>query len=584
MFEVKKRGACTRTGRLSGEGWDIDTPNVIYPVSERLRQQPFAKLSLKDRSVLVLGEDKTSEAFSVPDYSGIPVGSDCEAAPMLTARNVCVFRSGVSPEDIEQVRGEVDLFVLDNAIELFQNPRDFVGCITRIRDIIGFQKALYLPGIAVPNNLALLCYMGADLLDSVRTAVLTREGYFLTCDGAWHTSELRGESCSCAACVDGDSDYDRFYRHNMLALHSELQRVRARIGRGDLREFVEYRAKTSPKLVEMLRFMDHGHIEYQELRFPVTGRIFNATTRLSMDRPDVARFRSRVLERYRKPATPSILLLLPCSAKKPYSESKSHGLFRKAIKDSGARILVHELIVTSPLGLVPRELELFYPAQHYDIPVTGHWYEEERKLVNDMLMEFVGNNEYEVVLDHLGEEGFIHDIKVVETAADRPASDGSLDALRDKLEVFKSAKEGKDWKTRTMEELASLARFQFGAKAESWLDGCTVKGRYPQLCIFKGKEQFASLSSSTGQLIPALCGAEELAQLDTYCVHIHDFRLEANLFAVGVKDADPEIRTGDEVVIVRDGELVGAGTAQMPASEMLESDRGEAVRVRHRVK
>jgi archaeosine synthase len=216
--------------------------------------------------------------------------------------------------------------------------------------------------------------------------------------------------------------------------------------------------------------------------------------------------------------------------------------------------------------------------------VTGHWYEEERTLINVMLKEYVKNNNYEIIIDHLGDEGFIYETEVVITSNGRPSSDDSLKNLKDKLMVFKSAKEGKDWKARTMEELACMARFQFGEKAESWLDGCAVRGRYPQLRIFKGKEQFASLSPSTGQLIPTLCGAEHLTNLDAYCVHIHDFKLETNLFAVGVKDADQDIRTEDEVVVVRDGELVGAGTAQMPAAEMLESERGEAVRVRHRVK
>ena len=104
------------------------------------------------------------------------------------------------------------------------------------------------------------------------------------------------------------------------------------------------------------------------------------------------------------------------------------------------------------------------------------------------------------------------------------------------------------------------------------------------LRIFKGKEQLASLSKTTGQLIPTLEGALSLAEKDLYCVHIFDFEIEGNLFAVGVESASPEIRTGDEVVVLRGDEMVAAGTARMSAPEMEESDRGEAVRIRHRVK
>ena len=42
---------------------------------------------------------------------------------------------------------------------------------------------------------------------------------------------------------------------------------------------------------------------------------------------------------------------------------------------SNYRSSLHELIVTSPVGLVPRELENSYPASSYDIPVIGIWYE-----------------------------------------------------------------------------------------------------------------------------------------------------------------------------------------------------------------
>jgi archaeosine synthase len=303
-----------------------------------------------------------------------------------------------------------------------------------------------------------------------------------------------------------------------------------------------------------------------------------------MERPDVVRFRERVLNRYKKPVTPEVLLLLPCSARKPYSESRTHRLFRKTIKDSGAGVLVHEVIVTSPLGLVPRELELFYPAQHYDIPVTGHWYEDEKKLINDMLAEYVKNNEYQLIINHLGEDDLIFSVEAVPTAFDRPTSKDSLDQLNTKLSALKAGKKGKTWKKRSIEELDCMVRFQFGDQAEGWLDGCTIKGRYPQLRIFKGDEQMASLSPTTGLLIPTLQGGEYLAEKNVYRVNIYDFELTTNLFAVGVESASPEIRAKDEVVVARNGELVATGAAQMSAQEMIESDRGEAVNVRHRLK
>jgi hypothetical protein len=40
-----------------------------------------------------------------------------------------------------------------------------------------------------------------------------------------------------------------------------------------------------------------------------------------------------------------------------------------------------ELIITSPLGVVPGSLSCSYPSAQYDIPVTGHWDLEEQAMV-----------------------------------------------------------------------------------------------------------------------------------------------------------------------------------------------------------
>ncbi|MDL5502353.1 MAG: DUF5591 domain-containing protein, partial [Candidatus Methanoperedens sp.] len=93
-------------------------------------------------------------------------------------------------------------------------------------------------------------------------------------------------------------------------------------------------------------------------------------------------FAQRVVERYAAPDLDT-LVLLPCSAKKPYSISLSHQKFINAL--GKYRKFVHEVIITSPMGVVPRELELMYPAAHYDTPVTGHWDLEERAWVGGCL-------------------------------------------------------------------------------------------------------------------------------------------------------------------------------------------------------
>jgi archaeosine synthase len=66
------------------------------------------------------------------------------------------------------------------------------------------------------------------------------------------------------------------------------------------------------------------------------------------------------------------------------------------------------------------------------------------------------------------------------------------------------------------------------------------------------------------------------------CVEIEDFRPAGNVFAVGVVDATPDVRVGSEVAVVHEGDVRAVGVARMNAREMVDLERGEAVRVRHR--
>lgn len=586
MFEVRQRAATTRLAQWTNDDVKVQTPLVLYPDSQHLESPDFADA--------VLGKDEAGSHIAVhnkrvqlPDYFGVPAGhvsEECVPGAIKSEGAVALLWPGAENSDLSAIHHETDLLILENSLELFQNPRLFVETVVRIRQLAGYQRALYLPGVALPSNLAVLVYAGADVLDAARVYMLSRRGQFLTSDGHWDADEVDFSTCVCTACRDYDTEYERVLNHNLLAMNNELHQIKMRIAKGNFREFVEYRAKTSPELVAMIRHLDHGYMDFQETRFPVTGREFRATTRLSLNRPDVVRFRNRVLSRYWKPEDTDILVLLPCSARKPYSQSKSHRKFKNVIKNSGKAFRVHEVIVTSPLGLVPRELELAYPAAHYDIPVTGHWYAEERKMINTLLSEYLAINKYDYIFDHM-EEGLLDVPGAIRTCKDgRPSSDRSLRALEEALANTDDAAAGTNWKKRTIDEFNNMARFQWGEKAGGIFDRCAIKGRYPLMKVFEGKTQLAMLSERTGQLIPTPALGQKLAERGLYAVVIYDFEITGNLFAVGVEAADENIRVGDEVIVISEAGLKALGTAKMNADEMVESNKGEAVRVRHKIK
>ena len=75
-----------------------------------------------------------------------------------------------------------------------------------------------------------------------------------------------------------------------------------------------------------------------------------------------------------------------------------------------------------------------------------------------------------------------------------------------------------------------------------------------------------------------------LAQKGYHTVEMMDFELKGNLFAVGVTDADPSIRIGDEAIVTVNGKVRAVGVAMMSGREMVQLGRGIAVRIRHKVK
>jgi len=94
-----------------------------------------------------------------------------------------------------------------------------------------------------------------------------------------------------------------------------------------------------------------------------------------LNHPDVLNFYDELLQSYSPPTEKKIALFLPCSAKKPYSASKTHSKIKNIIQrlEFNHQKSIHELIVSEPLGIVPREWEEKYPAAHYDM-VLDSWF------------------------------------------------------------------------------------------------------------------------------------------------------------------------------------------------------------------
>jgi archaeosine synthase len=305
----------------------------------------------------------------------------------------------------------------------------------------------------------------------------------------------------------------------------------------------------------------------------------------SLRRVEIQRFADRVTSRYVPRFDDRPLVLVPCSARKPYSESQSHGQYHDAI-----RWRAHVASMTSPIGVVPQELELTYPAQHYDSVVTGDWSATEVEFVTDVLVRYLERAGYPEVVAHVPPEGYreiceraearLDDVEFTYTVADHPTTGDSLANLANALE-------GNDRypkREREHNTVRAIADFFLGDGAGEALfsEALRTDGRYPKLRAHEDGEHLATLVPQYGSLSFTLAGAQHWLESDapTKRVEIDAFVPKGSVLAPGITDADANIRVGDEVV-VEGPTAFAVGRAQMPGREMAASTRGVAVEVRH---
>lgn len=297
-------------------------------------------------------------------------------------------------------------------------------------------------------------------------------------------------------------------------------------------------------------------------------------TELSLHRPEAHRWRERM--NHLEPQG-EVVVILPCSMRKPYSQSKSHMIFKRATKG------FQEVILTSPFGICPREMEGTYPIQSYDVSTTGEWSQEEINVTGRCLQEYVKDKP---VIAHVA--GGYREVcqKYLENAVytcddGKTTSRESMYNLRSALKNYNKIKD----KNKSLKKLRSIARYQFnGLEADAMIpDGSKITGRFNRRIKYENK-QIATLLFETGRYSLNLEGGRILKDMNKNWVKI-DFNLQTNtLFAPGVVDSLPDIIPRDEVVIVKDDDVVGVGKAVLAGGEMKRADKGVAVRIRHRIK
>jgi archaeosine synthase len=576
-FEVLARDGAARIGELR--------------LTEPRRTPALVDDILEDAGSVWSEEREVPEGdegvLTVLPHRGFPSGTpeEIEAAFEVPAPDIDAPSAAVVSRGTAGDHG-TDAYVLSGGPGFVGHGSAFVETIVAVRRAIPDDTALMLSGVATPANVALLAYAGVDLVDAAAAVIAGTRGRYLTTDGETRLEELSELPCACPACEGPVEEFTRAdcVAHNENALAAELARVRGKIQEGRLRDYLEGQARHEAWVTAAFRLLDRAD-SYLDERTPLfRDSLLLSATEDALTRPEITRFVDRVTDRYRRRIRDVPLLLVPCSATKPYSESQSHRQFQEA-----ARYRAHLVSITSPIGVVPQELELTYPAQHYDSVVTGHWSETEIAFVAEALKAYLERTDYPRIVAHVPEEGYREivaratagmDIDVTYTVTDHPTTGESLAALDGALEGERTIRV----QEKEAAAFRAIADYQFGAGAgEDLFADVGLQGRYPKLQALDGDgAQLAALVPQYGTLALTLAGGRAWAESDvpTKRVEIDEFVPHGSVLAPGIVDADTDILVGDEV-LVEGPAAFGVGRATMPGPAMVESTRGEAVDVRH---
>ncbi|WP_292464929.1 archaeosine synthase subunit alpha [Methanolobus sp.] len=604
-FEVQQRDGAARIGKLL-LGKTIQTPFIVdsrtlgSPESPIVDAGSLWKLGSTEAAREELNKIRNAAGENaliiLPHQSFPPEVPDDIANSAVKGLDFDITGpTGTTYRHSQGIR-KSDLYVMEGAGCFENNARRFFNMLLEMKRDVAPDTAIYTPNICLPENVALLVYLGIDILDNTKAIIAAHSDIYLTSAGRFHLDALAELPCRCVACTGTTADelksQDRRQRakilemHNLNAQESELALVREKIRAGTLREYVEGQCRTRPWLTALLRLADSEY-NYAEENNPIArSNEMLANSTESLSRVEIVRFATRVLERYTPPEA-DILVLLPCSAKKPYSISNSHWRFINAIGSN--RRYVHEVIITSPIGIVPRELELTYPAAHYDTAVTGHWDAQEKEWVAGCLEKYLTKNQYRTIIAHV-EDAYREicetvsrrlGIEMIFTGSGNVSSHEALRRLKEEVEKHSDGR-SRNVEERKKDMIRSIADYQFGKGAGSVLvpADSVVKGPYPKYQIFVGKKQLVTLIPQYGTLAVTVEGTELMVPFGNYQVKIDDFVPKGSLLAPGVLEADPRIRPGDEVFICGEKALC-VGRAVMSGMEMQRSGRGVAVDLRH---
>jgi len=515
-----------------------------------------------------------------------------------------------------------------NLLDLFDtlsNFRKILKIIVQIKQELDNNLVLMASGRIIPKLYPILIYFGIDLIDSSYLLYLSSENFYDTIEYLLPIYKLKNLPCPCVACSGNlknilEDKYstektELLLQHNLMTAKSYMNKIYQYLKTEDYRLFVEKSSFDDLNIISILKVMDKEYFEVLKFETPITQerRLIKSLGPSSYYRPDFQEFREKTIDSFVPEPWTKLLIILPCSATKPYSESKSHKKFYQIIRKFPDFPDFQEIILTSPLGAIPRQLENVYPVNSYDISVTGDWDEEELNISSSMLYKLIKKFDSKIpIICHLPEGGYLNIInktfknlsnKLIFTVIrSRTTSEESLKLLKESIENEKDQFNTDIERTNIIHLLNSwtrkfvkIADYQFGKGAGLLLFSNGIKTKrnksHSRIEIFDlntGK-LLGNFIFKTGEIELTLNGAEKLFPFENgeKIIVFDGNKIHGNtLFRPGIIEFSPNLIPRDHAFILDKNKenVIGLAKMLIGSNFIKNSKSGRVAKIYEKIK
>lgn len=461
-----------------------------------------------------------------------------------------------------------DFFPIGGVVPLMENQRytDLVNIILSSKQGLDPSKPVHLFGAGHPLLFPLAVALGCDFFDSSAYIKYANDKRMIFSWGTEKLDELSELPCCCPICskttatelqkMQEKEKISAIAKHNLYVSFAELKTIKTAIHQGSLWELVERRAYSNPYLLESLQQLQSKQNKQWLSTFdPISKKkALFYTGSHTIHRPIIYRLHQRINTRYIKNSDTT--LVLP-EAKKPYSLSYSH-ILQQIFLEKHVNI-----VIDSPLGPVPLELDEMYPFAQSIVP--NHVDNETKKIAKTILKDYLKTQ-------HI-------------TSLNENITQNTLSKQSENLSYF------------DIQKIKAIADIQFKKHASQALftgDITVVKSKKTKKIrnIYNNNTHILSLRASDGLFTLKLHGAHLLQSFfkpPNLRVTIHDDAIPfikegKSVFAKFVLDCDPELLPLDECLIVdKSDTLIGVGRCLLNRLEMKSFIYGAAVKTREHI-